>query len=303
MENASGRRLNIRRRDALTALGALGLAGAGGCAGATAPGAEDLAAQGRFVDEGTGRLMQGGFYFGRTLPRAPVAVDGKPETVASASGLYLVGFDRDAPAEVNFGPYVRGGWRTAARAITPVTYDVQHVDGLPPETVTPTKPEIIARIAAERVKKVAAAESRDDSEDFKDGFVLPLEHPIRTSPFGVQRVLNGEPKPPHYGLDLAAPQGTTIRAPAPGLVVLAEPDLFLEGGLVMIDHGQGLISFYLHQSRVVARAGQRIRRGEVIGEVGMKGRATGPHLCWRLGWRGRHMDPSLLIGATAPAAA
>ena len=247
----------------------------------------------------TGSLRQGGAILGRTAPGAEVVVDGKPLTRASRSGLFLVGLDRDAPPTETIS--IASARQNASFDIAPVSYDVQHVDGLPPETVTPTKPAIIARIAAERVKKAAAAESRVDTEDFKDGFVLPLNNPIRTSPFGVQRVLNGEPKPPHFGVDLAAPQGTPIHAPAPGLVVLAEPDLFLEGGLTMIDHGQGLISFYLHQSRLLVSAGQQVRRGEAIGEVGMKGRATGPHLCWRLGWRGRHMDPTLLIGVSAPA--
>ena len=159
---------------------------------------------------------------------------------------------------------------------------------------------MIRRIAADRVKKDAAFASRDQSDGFKGGFVSPLEHPVRTSPFGVQRVLNGEPKAPHYGVDLAAPQGTPIRAPGPGLVVLAEPDMFLEGGLTLIDHGQGLISMYLHQSRIDVAAGQRVGRFQRIGAVGMKGRATGPHLCWRMSWRDRHLDPSLMIGAAAP---
>lgn len=266
------------------------LVGLGGAA-ATPAFAEDAAF--------TGPLTQGGAILGRTVPGSEVLVDGRALTRASRSGLFLVGLDRDAPARTVISTPATG--RSASFNVAPVRYDVQHVDGLPPETVTPTKPEIIARIAAERVKKAAAAESRVDSDDFRDGFILPLENPVRTSPFGVQRVLNGEPKPPHFGVDLAAPQGTPIRAPAPGLVVLAEPDLFLEGGLTMIDHGQGLISFYLHQSRLLVRAGQQVRRGEPIGEVGMKGRATGPHLCWRLGWRGRHMDPTLLIGVVAPA--
>lgn len=244
-------------------------------------------------------LRQGGAILGRTAPGAEVLVDGQALTRASRSGLFLVGLDRDAPAQVVVSTPTTG--QSASFAIAPVSYDVQHVDGLPPETVTPTRPDIIARIAVERVKKAAAAESRIDTEDFREGFILPLDNPVRTSPFGVQRVLNGQPKPPHFGVDLAAPQGTPIHAPASGLVVLAEPDLFLEGGLTMIDHGQGLISFYLHQSRLLVRAGQPVRRGDPIGEVGMKGRATGPHLCWRLGWRGRHMDPTMLIGVAAPA--
>lgn len=274
----------IHRRSALTGLGALAVAGGAGLAFAE-PASDAVAA----------RLMQGGFFIGRANPRAPIAVDGKTEGSASSSGLYLVGFDRDAPAAASLGAYDDGRWRTQTVAIAQVAYDVQHVDGLPPETVTPTRPDIIARIGAEREKKAQAAASRDDSEGFSEGFILPLDHPVRTSPFGVQRVLNGEPKQPHYGVDLAAPQGTPIHAPAPGLVVLAEPDMFLEGGLTMIDHGQGLISYYLHQSRQTVSVGQRIARGQVIGEVGMKGRATGNHLCWRLTWRGRHMDPSLLI--------
>jgi murein DD-endopeptidase MepM/ murein hydrolase activator NlpD len=249
----------------------------------------------------SGVFRQGGVVIGRTRPHTKIVADGKADTVSSPSGLFIVGVDRDAGPKLAVSAQL--GWDNFYGRefdIASVAYDVQHVDGLPPETVTPTQPDIIARIAAERVKKVAASESRIDTEDFSDGFILPLESPIRTSPFGVQRVLNGEPKPPHYGVDLAAPQGTPIHAPAPGLVVLAEPDLFLEGGLTMIDHGQGLISFYLHQSRLLVAAGQRVGRGQPIGEVGMKGRATGPHLCWRLGWRGRHMDPTLLIGVSAP---
>ena len=102
-------------------------------------------------------------------------------------------------------------------------------------------------------------------------------------------------------MDLAAPEGTPIRAPAAGLVVMADPDMHFEGGLTLIDHGQGLVSMYLHQSRQDIRAGQRVAQGQPIGAVGHKGRATGPHLCWRMTWRGRHMDPSLFLGAHPPA--
>lgn len=248
------------------------------------------------------KLNQGGFLIGRSQPRATLAVDGAVVGKASASGLYVIGFDRDAPPRASVGTLAPGSanWVGQDIAIAPVSYDVQRIDGLPPETVTPTDPAITARITADREKKTQASASRDDTDNFKDGFILPLEHPVRTSPFGVQRVLNGEPKQPHYGVDLAAPQGTPIRAPAAGLVVLAEPDMFLEGGLTMIDHGQGLITYYLHQSRQVVRAGERVSRYQLIGEVGMKGRATGPHLCWRMSWRGRHMDPSLMVGAAAP---
>ncbi|MEO6338557.1 MAG: M23 family metallopeptidase, partial [Caulobacteraceae bacterium] len=116
--------------------------------------------------------------------------------------------------------------------------------------------------------------------------------------FGGQRILNGEPKRPHYGVDLAAPVGSPIHAPAAGLVVLAEPAMHFEGGLTLIDHGQGLVGMFLHQSRQMVKAGDRVTRGQLIGEVGQTGRATGPHLCWRLKWRTRNLDPSLLVGVS-----
>jgi murein DD-endopeptidase MepM/ murein hydrolase activator NlpD len=248
----------------------------------------------------SGRLVQGGVLYGLTEAGAPIAVDGKPQGVAAASGLFVVGFDRDAPAAATVAVYRRGAWAEQTFPIAPVAYDIQKIDGLPQQMVTATDPAVIAREQADRALKDKAFASRAALDDFKGGFILPIDHPVRTSPFGVQRVLNGEPKAPHYGVDLAAPAGTPIHAPAPGLVVLAEPDLYLDGGLTLIDHGQGLISMYLHQSRLDVKAGDRVARGAVIGAVGMKGRATGPHLCWRMKWRDRNLDPSLMIGSRAP---
>ena len=133
-----------------------------------------------------------------------------------------------------------------------------------------------------------------------NGFTLPVEGARLSARFGGQRILNGEPKRPHYGADLAAPIGTPVRAPAPGQVCFAETNMHFDGSLVLIDHGQGLISCYLHLSRVDAVVGQTVARGDLIGAVGMEGRATGPHLCWRLKWRGRNLDPMLMVGAKAP---
>ena len=250
----------------------------------------------------SGRLVQGGVLIGRTDPGAEIAVDGKAQGTASSSGLFVVGFDRDAPAAATVAVYRGGAWREQSFAIAPVAYDIQKIDGLPQQMVTATDPAIIAREKADNLLKAKAFASRAGIDDFRGGFVLPLDHPVRTSPFGVQRVLNGEPKAPHYGVDLAAPIGTPIHAPAPGLVVLAEPDLYLDGGLTLIDHGQGLISMYLHQSRIDVKAGDRVAQLQPIGAVGMKGRATGPHLCWRMKWRDRNLDPSLMIGSSAPLA-
>ena len=242
----------------------------------------------------TGRFVQGGHALGRTWPRALVFVDGEALTAASASGRFIVGFDRDAPATVQIE--ARAGGRSARRSldIAPGDFDITRIDGLPPATVEPTDPDLLARIAREVELKTEAFASRVDADHFRDGFVWPLAGFRVSSRWGAQRVLNGTPARPHYGIDLAAPAGTVIRAPADGRVTLAEPDLHFEGGLTLIDHGQGLITAYLHQSRLDVRAGQDVRRGDSLGRVGMSGRATGPHLCWRMKWRNRNMDPSLL---------
>ena len=243
----------------------------------------------------SGRFVQGGHAIGRTWPRALVFVDGESLTVASGDGVFIVGFDRDSASSVQIE--VRAGGRSAHRAldIGPGRFPSTRVDGLPPSTVEPAGPELLARIQSEIVRKTEGFASRTDADHFRDGFDWPLERFRVTSRWGSQRVLNGTPARPHYGVDLAAPQGTMVRAPAAGRVVLAEPDLHFEGGLVLIDHGQGLITAYLHQSQIQVAAGQQLQRGESIGQVGMTGRATGPHLCWRMKWRDRNLNPTLLV--------
>jgi murein DD-endopeptidase MepM/ murein hydrolase activator NlpD len=265
-------------------------------AGAAALAAAGSARAGAGDLELTGRFVQGGHAIGLTWPRALVFVDGEALTAASASGAFFVGFDRDAPptAEIE----VRADGRSARRTlqIAPGDFPSTRIDGLPPATVEPSDPELLARIAREVELKTEGFASRLDADHFRDGFIWPLEAFRVTSRWGAQRILNGTPARPHFGIDLAAPAGTTIRAPADGRVTLAEPDLHFEGGLTLIDHGQGVITAYLHQSRLDVRAGQDVRRGDSLGRVGMRGRATGPHLCWRMKWRNRNMDPSLLTG-------
>lgn len=249
-------------------------------------------------DEGlslTGRFVQGGHALGRTWPRALIFIDGESLTAASADGWFIIGFDRDAAGSVQIEARLDG--RTARRTldIARGQFPSTSVNGLPPSTVEPSDPELLARIQQEIVLKTEGFASRIDADHFRDGFDWPLEGFRVTSRWGSQRVLNGTPARPHYGIDLAAPQGTVIRAPAAGRVVLAQPGLHFEGGLILIDHGQGLITAYLHQSRLDVAAGQDLRRGDPIGRVGMTGRATGPHLCWRMKWRDRNLDPSLLV--------
>lgn len=243
----------------------------------------------------TGRFVQGGHALGRTWPNALVFVDGEALSAASDAGWFVVGFDRDAPASVEIE--ARADRRSARRVlqIARGEFRTTRIDGLPPATVEPTDPALLERIRREVALKTEGFASRAATDHFRDGFDWPLEGFRITSPWGAQRILNGTPARPHYGVDLAAPQGTPVRAPAAGRVTLAEPDLHFEGGLVLLDHGQGLITAYLHQSRLDVRAGQDVVRGQILGRVGMSGRATGPHLCWRMKWRDRNLDPSLLV--------
>ncbi len=238
-----------------------------------------------------GSFQQSGWCVGQADPNTDIKVDGVLRGQTSARGWFYAGFDRDAPASCK----IEIGGKSATMAVAARVYDTQRVDGLPPETVTPTDPALLERIKRDTALKNEAFASRADIDAFKGGFIYPLKKYVVSGHFGNQRILNGVPKSPHMGFDMAAPTGTPIHAPQAGLVVLAEPDLFFEGGLTLIDHGQGLISMYLHQSKLLVKKGDRVHQGQTIGKVGAKGRATGPHLCWRLKWQDRHMDPSLMV--------
>lgn len=287
MEKPERPRLSPHRRDIL------GFAAAGAVAAALPVRAQSdpFGLKGRFV--------QSGYALGRTAPGGELWVDGTLRGPVARDGSFYVGFDRDAAASCAVEIRRDGKAEPATLTIAPTTYDIQRVDGLPQNTVTPTDPELLARIKREAALKAEAFASRLDADYFRGGFQWPLDHFVVSGHFGNQRILNGTPASPHMGFDMAAPTGTPIHAPQKGLVVLSETDLFYEGGLLLIDHGQGLISMYLHQSKVLARKGDVVEPGQVIGEVGAKGRATGPHLCWRLKWTDRHMDPSLMVSHTA----
>lgn len=263
--------------------------------------AAGLAATPAFTqDEGLplrGRFVQGGSVVGRTWPRALIFIDGEALTAASADGWFVVGFDYESGGSVQIE--ARAGDRSVSRTVSIARGDfpTSTINGLPAATVdVPDDPALQALIAEQVALKTEAFASRIDGDSFRDGFAWPLEGFRVTSRWGARRILNGTPARPHYGIDLAAPQGTVVRAPAAGRVVLAQAGMHFEGGLVLLDHGQGLITAYLHQSRLDVTAGQTVARGDSLGRVGMTGRATGPHLCWRMKWRDRNMDPSLFVG-------
>ena len=250
-----------------------------------------------------GAFTQGGVVLCRSLPGASISVDGVASGTADAQGWAVIGFPRDHDADGLVEARADGRTVSQTYEITPRAFDIQRVDGLPQQTVTPTDPAVIARIQREAAIKKQGWNSYADIEGFLDGFIIPVEGGRVSGTWGNQRVLNGVPASPHFGYDIAAPAGTPIRAPAAGVVTLAQPDMHYEGGLVFIDHGQNLITMYLHMSRLDVAVGDRVEQGQVIGAVGSSGRATGPHLCWRMKWRDRQLDPSVALQGLSAARA
>ena len=256
-------------------------------------GSKDVTESARIRLEGP--RTQGGLLRGRVAPGTSVTFEGVPVRV-SKDGWFLVGFGRDAPpvAELEV-THPDGRGERLTLTVAPREYRIERIDGLPPGKVTPHRDDEFARIRRE-AELVAEARTLDDPRtDFRSGFRWPIKGRI-SGVYGSQRILNGEPRQPHYGVDIAAPAGTKVRAPADGVVTLAEPDLFLSGGTLIIDHGHGLSSAFLHLSRILAERGQRVRQGEPVAEVGATGRATGPHLDWRVNLFDRRLDPTLLVG-------
>ncbi len=251
-----------------------------------------------------GAFTQGGIALCRTLPGAIVSVDGARVDAADPQGWIVIGFTREHGASAEVAASAQGAVVSERYEIAPREFDIQRVNGLPQQTVTPTDPAVLERIRRDSALKAEAFQSQADIEGFLDGFIRPVEGGVVTGRWGNQRILNGTPSTPHFGYDIAVPEGTPIRAPAAGLVTLAETDMHYEGGLVFIDHGQGLITMYLHMSRVDVRAGDTLEQGQIIGAVGARGRATGPHLCWRMKLRNtQQLDPSVAIEGLARARA
>jgi murein DD-endopeptidase MepM/ murein hydrolase activator NlpD len=250
-----------------------------------------------------GAFTQGGVALCRTMPGAQLTIDGADAGGANAEGWAVIGFTREHGANARVEASVQGAVVAQTYDIAPRAFDIQRVDGLPPQTVTPTDPAVLARIQREAALKRIGWDSFAPIEGWLDGFIIPVEGGRVSGRWGNQRVLNGVPASPHFGYDIAAPAGTPIRAPAEGVVTLAQPDMHYEGGLVFIDHGQGLITMYLHMSRIDVAVGDTVEQGQTIGAVGSSGRATGPHLCWRMKWRERQLDPSIAIEGLAAARA
>ncbi len=241
-----------------------------------------------------GAMEQGGLIRGRTEPGATVALDGRRLRVAP-DGAFIFGFPRNAPAHASLDVTYRDG-ATVNRILTvaPQHYQIQRINGLPENEVSPNT-ETLKRILHDIAAIRAAHHVDSDNRDFEIALRWPVVGPI-SGVFGSQRILNGEPRAPHAGIDIVAPSGTPVVAPAGGVVTLAEPDLVLDGGTVVVDHGYGLSTLYIHLSKIAVRKGERVARGQTIGAVGATGRATGANLHWGVYWYEMALDPMLAAG-------
>lgn len=230
--------------------------------------------------DGFGRWISGGFFVGRTEVGSRVVFNGA-EVAVDDAGYYLLAFERelDGPQALSITT-ADGELRFFEPEIDERDFNIQRIDGLDQDRVDPP-PEVIDRIIAE-AERVSAARERDiQADDWRQPFIWPVRGRV-SGVYGSQRILNGEPRQPHWGIDLARPTGTPVRAPAGGVITLAESDLYFSGGTVMLNHGAGLSSTFLHLSRIDVEVGQRLEQGQVLGAVGSTGRSTGPHLDWRI---------------------
>ncbi|MBL4665820.1 MAG: M23 family metallopeptidase [Sneathiella sp.] len=242
----------------------------------------------------SGSFTQGGLVFGQTLRGASVALDGRQIRVSNL-GHFVLGFGRDHQVDALLTVGLPGGQKiTRSISVEAREYKTEKIGGLPPSKVTPSA-KFLKRIRKEN-GKIAEIRSLDTAQNwYRSGWEWPAIGRI-SGVFGSQRILNGIPKRPHYGLDVAAPVGTSVFASTDGIIRMSETDLYYTGGTVMIDHGYGLVSVYSHLSKLSVNVGDFVKQGMKIGEIGATGRASGPHLDWRLNWFKERLDPELLLG-------
>jgi len=240
-----------------------------------------------------GKFIQGHFIIGKTDPSSKVKID-KKQIRVSKDGYFAFGLAIDRKYDVVITIEKNGVKEKITKRIQKRKYNIQRIDGLEENKVTPPE-EVYERIKKEN-KLIAKARAVDTSLNyFKDKFIIPVDDAIITGVYGSQRILNGKPKWPHYGLDFAQKEGTPVKAMINGTVTLAEPDLYYTGGTLIFDHGHGISTLYMHMNEIFVKKGQKVEQGEVIGTVGSTGRATGAHLDIRLNWFDVRLDPATVL--------
>ena len=239
-----------------------------------------------------GKFIQGHFILGKTNPDSKVLV-GKKEVKVSKDGFFVFGIDRDRKFDLTFTKIENNKKTKIIKKVLKRKYNIQRIDGLAESKVTP--PESVYK----RIKKEnnAIGEARAINSDllfFKEKFIMPVEG-IISGVYGSQRILNGKPRWPHYGIDIAAKLGTMIKSSGTGVVTMAEDDLYYTGGTIIMDHGHGISTIYSHLENVLVSVGDQINKGDVIGTVGSTGRSTGPHLDFRVNWFQTRLDPMSVL--------
>ncbi len=240
----------------------------------------------------SGNFIQGGLIKGKAFPHANIKFLDK-NIFLDEKNRFVFGFGRDFENKAIISITYKKKLITKSLSIEKQNYKIQRIEGLPKRMVTPPE-SVYKRIISEN-KEIAKVRKLNSNVSFIfQNFVWPLKG-IITGVFGSQRVLNGKPKRPHYGIDIAAKEGTEIIAPLDSIVRMAEKDLYYTGGTIMLDHGHGVTSVYSHLSKILVKVNENIKKGDIIGLVGSTGRSTGPHLDWRINWFEQRLDPSLLI--------
>tara|TARA_B100001093_G_scaffold229128_1_gene219721 strand:+ start:180 stop:980 length:801 start_codon:yes stop_codon:yes gene_type:complete len=243
--------------------------------------------------EFTGKFEQGSFIIGKTQKDSKVQIDNRKIRITK-DGYFAFGLDRDRKNNVVIKIIGNGDIEIIERTVLKRDYKIQRIDGLPKKQVTPP-PEVYERIKKDNIK-IGKARSIDTNFDyFKDKFINPIDKYIITGVYGSQRILNGKPRRPHYGIDFHAPEGTPVKAMMDGEITLAEKDMYFTGGTIIFDHGHGISTLYMHMKDINVEVGQKIKQGEVVGTLGKSGRATGPHLDIRLNWFEVKLDPASVL--------
>ncbi len=240
-----------------------------------------------------GKFEQGSFILGKTNPGAKVLIDNKKVRV-SKTGFFAFGLDRDRKNDVKITIIENEKIKIIEKKVLKREYKIQRIDGLPPTQVTPP-PEVYERIKSDNIL-IGKARSIDTQYDFfKENFIYPLDKYIITGIYGSQRILNGKPRRPHYGIDFHAPEGTPVKAMMDGVITLAEKDMYFTGGTIIFDHGHGVSTLFMHMKEIKVKVGQKVKQGEIVGTLGQSGRATGPHLDIRLNWFDVKLDPKTIL--------
>ena len=239
-----------------------------------------------------GKFLQGYYIIGITDPSTKIIIDKKSVKV-SEDGYFVFGIDRDRKFDLTITKIKDGKKEKIIKKVLKRKYNIQRIDGLEESKVTPPE-SVYKRIKQENNKIGEARAINSDLSFFKNQFIMPVDG-IISGVYGSQRILNGKPKWPHYGIDIAAKKGTLIKSSASGVVTMAEDDLYYTGGTIIMDHGHGISTIYSHLENVMVSVGDQISQGDIIGTVGSTGRSTGPHLDFRVNWFQTRLDPMSLL--------